>query len=380
MFLPVIFGITNDGKLWYTRPVDADITSWNPWAALNTHEPFVSIGSALSADDKGNTFLHLCGITHDGKLWYTLRSDSDTTWQPFEDLGARVGGHAVQSVALTGLLDLSLCVLVQRDHNQQHILQSTRHNDGTWDAFTDITGPQLAGFPGSFTRISCSVVRPKPQATTLDVCGITADGRLWYTSHLTLPLWLPFINVQAGATDAPAHCAEVSTVGNGGLSVFVQSGGAIWHTSRSGYPDFQWQPAFDNIESQAGNPGPFGSISGSNANGPLHLCGITHDGRLWHSQTSPTSPYGWLPFEDLTSKIGKPGSFKTVCLAGIDVITEFSGTNPQCAQIQTNIASDESTIMRLQQQASWNPSARAEISSLRQAIASLEAQAASLGC
>jgi len=379
MFMPGIFGITNDGKLWYTLPGDAGATTWAPWAALKTPEPFASIGSAFREDGEGHMFLHLCGITHDGKLWHTFRSDSDTDWQPFEDLSARTGGHAVQSVAVAGLIDLSVCVLVQHAHDKQHILQSNRHNDGTWDTFTDITAPQLAGLPGSFTRVSCGIVRSGP-TPSLDVCGITTDGRLWYTSHLTLPSWLPFINVQAVAKNAPGHCAEVSMFGNGQLDVFVQSEGVIWHTARSGSPDFQWQPEFDNIESQAGSPGRFASISSANVQGAHHICGVTQDGKVWHSRQSPTAPFAWLPFADLTGKIGEPDPFKIVCLAGGCFIIQFSYTNPQCSAIQTNIASDESQMRALQQQASWNPNVRAQIASLQQDIASLEAQAASLGC
>src|SRR5579875_4058481 len=114
-----------------------------------------------------------------------------------------------------------------------------------------IPGVYFSGSESCF--FSCGIVRPGP-TPTLDVCGITTDGRLWYTSHLTLPSWLPFINVQAVAKNAPGHCAEVSMFGNGQLDVFVQSEGVIWHTARSGSPDFQWQPEFDNIESQAGSP------------------------------------------------------------------------------------------------------------------------------
>lgn len=168
--------------------------------------------------------------------------------------------------------------------------------------------------------------------------------------------------------------------GNGQLDVFVQSEGVIWHTARSGSPDFQWQPEFDNIESQAGSPGRFASISSANVQGAHHICGVTQDGKVWHSRQSPTAPFAWLPFADLTGKIGEPDPFKIVCLAGGCFIIQFSYTNPQCSAIQTNIASDESQMRALQQQASWNPNARAQIASLQQDIASLEAQAASLGC
>jgi hypothetical protein len=390
-----IFGITDDGTLWQTSHIESfpfpppDASAWNPWQEVATPAPFVSVASAVTNGQDRILRLHLCGITHDGRVWHTLRTGQDSDWEPFEDLTDRLALHQnkLVSIAAAGLDELALCLVVQTEHGG-HIVQTTRHDDGTWDPVLDITTPQQAGDPGSFTRISCAYFQPAPRVVLLDVCGITANGNLWYSSNLLKPPWLLFENVQKLSQGAPGHFGDVGIFddGNGKLNVFAQSGGAIWHTSHCLQErQFAWQPTFDNqLMEQAGNPGSFGLISCASLNNDLHVCGITPDGKLWQTQYSFTNPTGWLPFVDLTQVTDSPTAFKVATMTGGNFIAVESGSSPLCRQFAAYIAIDTQQIQTLQAQEANNPNIRAQanqqIQALQQDIAYREQEEAANNC
>jgi hypothetical protein len=54
----------------------------------------------------------------------------------------------------------------------------------------------------------------------------------------------------------------------------------LWHTIR--YANGAWAP-FGDVEGQAGDRGRFVSVALANVNDGLHLCGVTSDGKHWHT-------------------------------------------------------------------------------------------------
>jgi hypothetical protein len=228
----------------------------------------------------------------------------------------------------------------------------------------------------------------------LHVCGVTHDGSLWHTIRLANPTWLPFVNVQSVSTNVPTPFANVSLAqGSDTLNVCAQANGILWHTSRFSLPPPQfslklprWQPTFDNVSEQAGKPGAFGSIGCGDLNGTLHACGVTDDGKLWHTFRTSTNPSAWHPFENLTTVVGNPGHFVFACVANSTPPPSFGGGDPTCNQIQACIGNDSLQIQALQaQEANTNNQAaiaqmNQQIAGLQQDIASLQQQAQQHNC
>jgi hypothetical protein len=413
-----ICGITNDGKLWHTsRDLDDATASWSPWQEVETTEenapgPFVRVDCASLAGINPNLHfedLHVLGVTGDGKLWHTSLVTEDL-WQPFEDLTARIGGNGggFQDVGVTELIGeggqaLHVCVVVQTQPGERRMLHTVRSANGTWDSFEDVTDPQLAGLPGAFVSVDCAGLgelnvngnKFVSGLEELHVCGVTEDGKLWHTIHFSDPPWLPFVNVQVLSANAPDTFATVSTAETGGnLHVCAQAGGEIWHTSRVSADPFLgqapgWQASFDRVEEQAGRPGSFGSVSCANVDGHLHICGVTGDGKLWHTSRDSESA-SWQAFEEVTAAIATPGSFQYVSAAGLipvpPPIVIPEGQDPTCPRIRKSIANDNATIQGLQRQKAGvtNSAAlahiNAQIARLQQGISALQQQAQQHHC
>jgi hypothetical protein len=331
--------------------------------------------------------VHVCGVTQDGKLWYTNRT-LPQDWQPFEDLRTQIQGNwdtfHVQDVTFDDSF-LDVCVIVLTDSGERHILHTRRHFDGTWDSFQDVNSPQAAGFPGSFISVGCANVSPQPQLEELHICGITDDGKLWHTLRSSLPgsfSWLPFANVQTLSTNGPDHFTKVCIAqgipdlqGREDLHVFTLAAGDLWHTVRFSNPP-SWQPTFDSIKKQAGDPGTFGSISCGNVDGQLHICAATADGKLWHTLLTTADPAAWQPFEDVTAAGGtSPGVFCFVSLAVVFMPGRI-GDNPICDAINQNIAND---LLQIQMMQKINPH-DSTISGLEQDIAQLKRRRQRIPC
>jgi hypothetical protein len=353
-----VYGITKDGKLWHTsRPKETDgsVSLWNPWEEVkakrqNEPGPFVSVDSVNTWNNNGQEVLHVLGITQDGTLWYTSHVEKQD-WQPFENLSTQIGGNEgkLLQVGITTPImgsQLDAFVMVQTKQGEQRILHTSRSiKETTWKKFEDINQPQLAGFPGSFTSIDCAYTFVD-LLEMLQVCGITKDGKLWHTLNFANPFtnlrWLPFANVELLSHNVPSPLVNVSlTQGIDTLDVCTQSKGNLWHTSRFSNNPPEWQPAFDNISDEAaGKPGSFGSVSCADVDGTLHACGITQDGKIWHTSRTSTNPPAWQTFEDVTAAIGSPGHFIVVGVANSTFPPGFSGDDLTCTQISQGIGND----------------------------------------
>ncbi len=379
-------GTTNDGRLWHaSRPKDdsGPVPTWGPWSpweeikAMGADDagPFVDVACAVIWRDINSQIteeFHVCALTVDGRLLHTSRV-SPNDWQPFEDLKTRIQGNwdtfQVEKVTSGRFFD-DVCVIVLTTQGQHRILHTTHHLDGTWESFEDVTGANLAGFPGSFTNSACANVSPEGLIEELHVCGVTQDGKLWHTLRDSLEhSWQPFADVQSLSKSPQQGIADVSiTQEDQDLHVFAQAAGDLWHTVRFSNPP-NWQSNFDRVKEKAGDPGAFGSISCADVNGELHVCGVTQDGKLWHTMRTSASPLAWQPFEDVTAAGGgDPGSFSCVNIAVNFVPPGPGGADITCEQIKRNIANDRLQIRMLQQQNPNDP----RIAARRQDIARLQ--------
>jgi hypothetical protein len=314
-------GITNEGK--FVRAFfsigDDGTGTWKPWIEVNAAAGAKDPGPFSSMDSAGfDAFIHICGVTVDGRLLHTTLADNATQWGGFDDLQTIIGGDwgrflEVRVDIVAG--ELHLCVLVHTPHGQQRILHTVRHNIGIWDAFQDITQDGLAGFPGSFVSVDCAAGTDSTQK--LHVCGVTADGKLWHTALSNQNVWSQFAEVKSdlpkdtghftGAeADSSSHMGHFTDVRIAGVDdkihICALHSGALLHTILFSNP-VSWQPVFDNVFVEASNPGTVQSMDCSGEAGILHACVVTTDEKLWHTIWFER-PEGWVPFDDVTAIIG----------------------------------------------------------------------------
>jgi len=155
----------------------------------------------------------------------------------------------------------------------------------------------------------------------LHICGITQDGRLWHTIGIQ-DKWQPFedLNSSVGGNWGAFQDIGVANV-DGELHVCVTvprvlARWQILHTIRHG--DGTWDNFQDVTDpGLAGLPGSFVSVACAELNKELHVCGVTDDGKLWHTVRS--SQNNWLPFEEVqTTFANNPISFSDVSIAEED--------------------------------------------------------------
>lgn len=177
------------------------------WTDLELHigsetGAFVDVGCAgVFNPARGVEELHVCGVTHDGRLWHSMESPRGT-FSPFGDVSAQSG---------------------------------------------DV---------GQFERVACA-----GNASQLHLVGLTVDHRPWYTARNAAGGWRPFENVHdqtrplpplLGPTPPPlpgnnyrdvaiGFCnAEVPPDGNRDVAqlniVLTGQGDQIWHTIRATNP------------------------------------------------------------------------------------------------------------------------------------------------
>jgi hypothetical protein len=158
---------------------------------------------------------------------------------------------------------------------------------------------------------------PARAQDTLELAGVTSDGKLWNTVRYPNGAWEPFRPVlQAGQAGFITDVDVVQVIGgfdtNGVLHLCaVNSDGRLAHTI---FSNGGWQP-FRDVASQAGERGRFVSVALANVinegrRAELHLLGVTSDGRLWHAIRHANG--AWEPFGDVKGQAGDPGAFTRV--------------------------------------------------------------------
>jgi hypothetical protein len=103
----------------------------------------------------------------------------------------------------------------------------------------------------------------------------------------------------------------------GDLHVIGVNDGKLWHTVRFDTAGGPWQ-AFVDVKARAGNVGDFVDVDCAreaggpgDAQGILHVVGVTGDGRLWHT----LGPGPGAVFRDVKNVISPPrevGSFQAL--------------------------------------------------------------------
>ena len=174
-----------------------------------------------------------------------------------------------------------------------------------------------AGDPGPF--VSIGITEASNEA--LHICGVTQDGRLWHTIS-NVDKWEPFEDVNSRVEDDWGTFQDIGVANvDDELHVCVTaptllSRWRILHTIR--HENGTWD-SFQDVTDPglAGFPGSFISVACAELNKELHVCGVTDDGKLWH--TFRSSQNDWLPFEEVqTTFANDPVPFADVSIAAED--------------------------------------------------------------
>ena len=164
----------------------------------------VQVSSAGRAYD-----LYLCAVTDDGGLWMTIRQ-ANGHWAPFIDVRqrARSRGHFTDVDVAIVNGEMHVCGIT----NDGHLWHAIRRDDTSWAAFEDIE--TNAGDRGSF--VSVATAGGFFGGSSLQVAGVTSDGRLWHTIlQARSGSWSPFEDVEAAAGEQ----GSFASVGVGGYTV-----------------------------------------------------------------------------------------------------------------------------------------------------------------
>jgi hypothetical protein len=265
-----VVGLPYDGLMWHTlRNPDG---SWVPQFGLvesqeqNDPGPFLSAASAGVGDA-----LHVVAVSQaTGQLWHTIRN-ADGTWQsaygliesqeqndpgPFIAVGCGGAGTDLQVVAL--------------DRNGQ-MWHTIRNADGTWTPEFGLVESQEQNDPGPFTAVACAGV-----GDTLHVVGLSQDGQLWHTIRNADGTWQSTYGlIESQEQNDPGQFTDVACGGVGDTLqvVGLSLDGRLWHTLRN--PDGSWVPQFGLIESvEQNDPGVFTAVSCAGVGDALQVVGV----------------------------------------------------------------------------------------------------------
>jgi hypothetical protein len=208
--------------------------------------------------------LHVCGLTSDGLLWHTIRHD-DGSWESFFDIGSEAGdlGTPVQLACEgyqrgTAADGLQLFV-VSSDGRVWSTLR--RQSDGHWTPFIEITKPGRAGAPGRFIDIDCYSSTGERE---VHVAGVTDDGHVWYAIRREDTSWKKrFTDIELTAGDKGTFISVTAADAGMGNVVGATSDGGLWLTAYDRRSD-TFTP-FQDVIAEAGAKGVFTSVAMANA-------------------------------------------------------------------------------------------------------------------
>src|SRR6266567_8936967 len=260
--------------------------------------------------------LHMCGTTNDGRLWHASR--------PRDDSGPVASW-------------------------------------GPWSSWEEVKA-MGADDAGPFVNVACAVDWRDINSQMTEefhVCALTVDGRLLHTSRISPDDWQPFEDLKTriqGNWDT--FQVEKVALSRSFDDVFIivlttQGQHRILHVTHN--PDGTQGLEDVTGANEAGFPGSFtnsacAKVSPEPLIVELHLCGVTQDGKLWHTIRTSANPLQWQRFEDVTTAGGgNPGFFTCVNIAVNFFPPSFSGADTTCEQIKRNIANDRLQIRMLQQ-------------------------------
>jgi hypothetical protein len=311
----------NDGKLWHTIRLDQQGGPWHAFVDVKAEAgnvgDFVDVDCAREAGAQG--ILHVVGVTGNGLLWYTVReAGGDHPWRPFPDepLNPQGPGPFLQAAVTTARQANRVEVVVAGVTAAGRLWMATRKSATAFNPFTQVAAP--AGGNPAFRAAAVAAVAGQEVQTHL--AAVSGDGHIWHTVGRP-GQWPSLQDVEAkpaAAGDEPGDLTDVDCSDNLDLAA-VSGNGHVWYARRK--PDTSWEDFLDP-EADLHDPkadrhvGDFLRIGVARLQSGLHLCGVTADGRLWH--TLGTGPRA--VFRDVKAVIDPPqavgvGSFQAVACA-----------------------------------------------------------------
>jgi hypothetical protein len=235
-----VCGASADGRLWHTVRDWRGL--WQPeFGDVEGAAGAVGGGGAKavgSAADRGS--LHLCVVTKDGRLLHTIRN-VDRSWKapPWDDVGvlAGIAGEVVSVACAVDQQVLHVCGVT----TDGRLMHTVRLPDGTWPAGQDLK--DVAGDVGQFVNVGCAV-----SGGALDVVGVTQEGRAWQATFQAGGAATPFVDLEALKTGAVGDwlaqaCAAESSRPKELQVCGVTADGRLRHTTRTSGDGWQ---AFDD--------------------------------------------------------------------------------------------------------------------------------------
>ena len=205
---------------------------------------------------------------------------------------------------------------VASDGKLWHTALTIHGATGAWSSWEDVQ-TQGAGEHSPFISVDSAFISTLIGGD-LHVCGITNDGKLLHTVT-SASQWEPFEDITAriGGNWGALRDVAITDVDDDlhfcVLALTTSGEPHILHTVL--HADGTWDGVQDvSTIPSVGFPGPFVSIDCAGVGDDLHVCGVTNDGKLWHTMYS--SPNNWTPFEDVGAlSTNAPGPFTAVTLA-----------------------------------------------------------------
>lgn len=225
-----VVGVTGDGQLWYTvREPGTDPDAWKPFRGgeliSGGRGPFLR-AAVTTARHANRVEVVVAGVTAAGRLWVTTRK-SETAFHPFGMVSPAAGGNpAFRAVALAGVAGQELTTHLAAVSSDGHLWHMVGR-PGQWPGLQDVEAPAAAGDkPGDLTDVACS--------DSLDLGAIAGDGHVWQTTRHPNTSWTDFIDPEADTDVGTFLRIGVARLQSGLHICGVTADGRLWHTLRSG--------------------------------------------------------------------------------------------------------------------------------------------------
>lgn len=319
-----VMGITPyDSAPWTAGASPSFRDQLEGWSGPNLHNRgHIWVGGSMLTSTSPNDpvfWLHHCNVDRLWALWQCrhpgqgyLPVSGGPQGHNLNDnmVPWNVAGDQVKPSDVLDISNLGYAYDKMVDTSNGNLLHTIRFANNSWQPFIGNVENQ-SGERGVFINTDCS-----GDNNQLHVCGVTSDGRLWHTIRFGSGGWQGFFGDIEGQTGDRGAFVKVACgmVGNDLHVCGITADGRIWHTIR--YSNGSWQNFFGDIESQTGESGTFRDIACSAVGNNLHVCAITTSGRILHTIRYNSGSWQGF-FGDIESQTGESGSFTRVACAGI---------------------------------------------------------------
>jgi Common central domain of tyrosinase len=311
-----------DSSPWDRTPTNSFRNQLEGWVGPNIHNRVhVWVGGAMLPMSSPNDpvfWLHHCNVDRLWALWQCQNPQ-----EGYKPTSGGPSGHSLNDnmapwdtgsdlVKPADVLDIFALGYSYdlMDSTNGDLLHTIRFNNNTWQRSLYNVEKQ-SGERGIFVDADCAGAGNK-----LHVCGVTNDGHLWHTFRSHSGNWQNGFGDIENQSGNQGLFAKVACGGIGSrLHVCgITSDGRLWHTSRNGTTG-GWQN-FTDVESHSGQVGDFADVACCGVGNNLHICATTTDGRILH--TIRFSNGNWQStFGNIENQTGESGTFATVGCAGV---------------------------------------------------------------